>query len=300
MKNAISMKSISAAMVAGVLVLASCGKTTDVLNSGDVQNVNSEAVADSYTSETSDMGNTVISSVTNTKYGGGREAGSITGLEGIDGRLTGSTITLTADANSTKDSPSGVITIDFKTGVTTNGVTRKGEIKITYSGRKFVQGSTRIISFINYARNSVVFDNGMTYTITNASDSTAGKITLHHVLTAGKLTFPGNTFITRNTDFNEAFDYVAKTLTLSASTAAYAATGTTRAGKDYKTKITAPIVYKADCIAAKVFIPVSGEKVVTAGLVDYAVNFGDGTCDNTVTITVLGKTATITVNADGN
>jgi hypothetical protein len=246
------------------------------------------------------MGNTVISSVTNTQYGGGREAGVITGLEGIDGRLTGATITLTPDGNSTKDNPSGTITIDFGTGVNTNGVTRKGLITITYSGRKFMQGSTRVIKFTNYSRNSVLFDNGMAYTVTNASDSTAGKITLHHVLAAGKLTFPDNTFITRTTDFNETLDYVAKTLTLSASTAPHSATGTTRAGKDYTTDITAPIVYKADCIASKVFIPVSGEKSVTAGLVNYKINFGDGTCDNTVTITLLGKTATITVNADGN
>lgn len=300
MKNVIKMKSLSTAMLAGILVLASCSKSADVLNSSDVQNVNSEAVADSYTSETSDMGNTVVSSVTTTQYGTGREAASITGLEGIDGRLTGATITLTPGPNSTRDNPNGTITIDFGTGKTTNGVTRKGLITITYAGRKFIQGATRVISFTNYSRNSVVFDNGMTYTVTNASDSTAGKITLHHVLSAGKLTFPDNTFITRNTDFNETFDYGAKTLTLSASTAAHSATGTTRAGKEYTTDITSPIVYKGDCIASKVFIPVSGEKSVTAGLVNYKVNFGDGTCDNTVTITLLGKTATITVNADGN
>src|SRR5882672_1384601 len=126
MTNVITMKSLSATALAGILVLASCSKTSDVLNSNDVQNVNSESVADSYTNETSDMGSSVVSNVTNTQYGNGRVSATIlTGLESRDGRLAGATITLTPDGNSTKDNPSGVITIDFGAGVATNGVTRK-------------------------------------------------------------------------------------------------------------------------------------------------------------------------------
>src|SRR5258706_11994001 len=94
-KNVITMKSLSAAVVAGILMLASCSKNNDVLNSGDTQNVNSESVSDSYSSETSDMGNSVISNISDATYQSGRVSGDITGtLASIDSRLTGAVITI--------------------------------------------------------------------------------------------------------------------------------------------------------------------------------------------------------------
>src|SRR5690242_3977207 len=150
MKNVTTIKNLSAAMVAGILILTSCSKNNDAFNSGDTQNVNSESAADSYTSETSDMATSVISNITATKYGSGRVAGAITGLGDRDGRLAGATITITPTSGSTKDNPSGVIIIDFGTGVTTNGVTRKGRILISYSGRKNAGQSTRSLSYDGY------------------------------------------------------------------------------------------------------------------------------------------------------
>ena len=306
MKNVFSMKSISAAVVAGILILASCAKNNDVLNSGDVQNVNSESVSDSYTSETSDMGASAVNAVTNSQYGGARIAGDITALvTAKDPRLTGATITITPDVGSTKDSPSGTIVINFGAGVTTNGVTRTGQIIISYIGRKWKVDAQRAITFSGYSRNNVQFDDGDKITITNVTDSLADKtIKYHHVLSGNfdgfaKLSFPGGSTILRQSDFYVTLDYTALTLTLSATTAPHSASGTTRAGIDYTMDITDPIVYKATCLASKVFIPVSGTKIITAGR-EYKIEYGNGDCDNTVTITVGGKSATITVNGDGN
>ncbi|HLZ16688.1 MAG TPA: hypothetical protein VKQ08_06600 [Cyclobacteriaceae bacterium] len=295
------MKSISAAVAAGILVLASCSKSNDVLNSGDTQNVNSESVSDSYTNETSDMTSSVVNNVTNSQYGGARVAGEITGLAAKDPRLTGATIILSGTGGST---PTGTITIDFKTGVTTNGVTRVGKIIINYSGMKGVAGSTRVITFNNYSRNNVLFDNGNTLTVTNVTDSSA-TMKFHHVLSgsnsgSAKLTFPDNTTILRAADYFITLDFTALTLTLTANAnVLHSASGTTRAMKDYTMDITAPIMYKAACLASKVYIPVSGKKLITA-VRAYTIDYGNGDCDNTVTITVDGKSATITVNADGN
>lgn len=300
-KNVITMKSLSAAVVAGILILAACTKSNDVLNSNDTQNVNSESVSDSYANETSDMTNSVVANVTDTKLGSARESGVIGDLSSIDIRLTGATITVVGTGG--KTNPQGTITIDFGTGKTDpKGVVRKGKIIITYSGRRWAAGSSRIISYSGYSRNNVVFDDNMTFTLTNTStDSTGTTFNFHHVLAGGKLTFPDNTTILRTADFNVTLNFIAKTVTLSASSAAHSATGTTRAGKEYTMDINTALVYKADCLATKVYIPVGGEKTITAGLVKYVINYGDGTtCDNTVTITVGGKSATITVNADGN
>ena len=303
MKNVTTMKNLSAAMVAGILILASCTKNNDVLNSGDTQNVNSESAADSYTSETADMSTSVVSNITATRYGNGRTAGVVTGLGDKDSRLTGATITITPGSNSTKDTPNGIITIDFgTTGVTTNEVTRKGRILISYSGRKNAGGSIRTLSYDGYSRNGVVFDNLMAFSITNtAAQGTIDSTHFRHALDGGKLTFPDGTTIVRQANYDVTIDYVAKTLTLSANTVKlHSASGTTRAGKDYTMDINTPLVYKVECLATKVYIAVSGKKTITANKIDYTIDYGDGTCDNTVTITVGGKTATITVNGDGN
>ena len=43
-----------------------------------------------------------------------------------------------------------------------------------------------------------------------------------------------------------------------------------------------------------------GVKVVTTDSKEYTVDYGDGTCDNQVTVTINGVSKTITVNKDGN
>jgi len=305
MKNVFSLRNLSIAVVAG-LVMAACSKKDDnPLSSTDSQNVNSESVADASTSEVADMGNSITVNVTQTQYGG-RVSGSplvLTGLDKKDGRLAGATITLTPGANSTKDNPNGTITIDFGAGVTTNGVTRKGKIVITYSGKKSVANSYRTMTFIDYSRNGVVFDNAMSYKVTNVLDSTK----FHHVLTGGKLTFPNdNTTILRATDYIVTIDYTAKTVTLSATdgttiqnTIGHSAKGTTRAGKEYSMDITTPVVYKAECLTTTV-LPVQGVKAFTAGLISYTVDYGTGACDNTITITFGGKSVTVTASTDGH
>lgn len=290
-------KVVPAVILIGITMFASCKKTSDEFSSSDSQNVSSESIADAYTNETVDLGDAVVSSVSSTTYGEGARVATTIDIsnEVTDPRLNGATITLATNNGSTKDNPSGTITIDFRTGVTINGVTRKGQIILTYSGKKTVEGSTRILGYSNYSRNGIVFDNNMTFTSTNIQDSTE----FHHVLTNGKLTFTDNTTITREADYNVTLNYSAVTLTLSASSATHSASGTTRAGSSYTTDITTPIVYDGACVATGVFLPVSGEKSVsvgTTGVLSYQINYGTGSCDDSITITFLGKTFTISVS----
>jgi hypothetical protein len=301
MKNMFTMKTLAAATVVGILGMASCAKNDDILNAGDTQNVNSESVSETSTSETADMTNSVMSNVNDTKLGEARVAGVITGLGDVDGRLSGATITVSGTGG--KSNPSGTITIDFGTGTTDpRGVVRKGVITITYAGRRLAQNSTRQINYTNYSRNGVAFDNGMQFLSTNiTADSTGTTFEFHHQLTGGLLTFPDETTVHRIADYNVTLDLTAETLTLSASDATHSASGTTRASKDYHMDITAPIVYKASCIADKFYFPASGTKSITVNnTVTYTIDYGTGTCDNTVTITLGGKSKTITVNSDGN
>src|SRR5438309_4325258 len=117
------------------------------------------------------MSTSVVSNISGSTYASGRISGDITtAVVSKDSRLTGATVTISHDGcpnGSTLDNPCGKITIDFgTTGVVTNGVTRKGKIIISYLGRKNYGQSTRTVGYLGYSRNGVVFDNGMTFTIT--------------------------------------------------------------------------------------------------------------------------------------
>lgn len=303
MKKVLSLKTLVLAAAAGAMLLASCNKSNDsVISSSDSQNVNSESVADNSISESGDLSDAVATSVTATTYGTAArtEATDISSLAAMkDPRLAGATVTIMSGANSTKDSPNGTITIDFGTGVTVNGVTRVGKIIILYSGKKGVAGSYRSVGYSGYSRNGVAFDDAMTFTNTYVTDSTV----FHHVLANGKLTFTSdNTTLTRTADHYSTIDYTNKTVTLSMTpSTSVAAAGTTRGGKSYSMVIDSPLVYKASCLDSKVIIPVSGSKTVTVdSKLNYTVDYGDGTCDNTLTITILGKTVTVTASSDGH
>ena len=56
-------------------------------------------------------------------------------------------------------------------------------------------------------------------------------------------------------------------------------------GVDYSMLVLETIVYKNICKLEGVHIPVDGLKQVTKGDRQYTVDFGDGECDNLVTIT---------------
>jgi hypothetical protein len=317
-KNVFTVKALSAMVVAGIALLASCSKNNDagsVLSASDSQNVNSESVSASVSDESTDMGSTVVNNTNDTQLSGARVAATEVDWTGLDGRLKGATITITPNGNSTFSIPQGTITIDFGSGQTdNNGVVRKGVITITYYGRRYQTGSYRIFSYSGYSRtagsNTITFDDAMTYTVTNVTDSTLNPIKFHHVLANGKFTFSSdNTFITRNVDHVVAWDKSALTMTIDAKskdaivTSPHSAWGTNRKGVAYTMDITTDLVRKASCLSTGVTIPVSGVKAFTVGnntQITYTLDYGDGTCDNTVSITLNGKTKTITVSSNGN
>lgn len=302
MKQMVKMKA-AVILLAGLAVLGSCKKTDDtVLSTDDTQNVNSESVSASTSSESSDLANSVVSNVSDTQLAGGRAEGVIAGLAAKDSRLTGATITITGTG--TKDNPSGTITIVFPpAGVTTDGVTRSGTITVSYSGRRLQPGSTRTITFDSYYRNNIKVEGTYSVSVTDSTlTNTDFTVTFAHT-TALTLTFPDTKTVVRNASFNSVWDYKIADPTKSTIThkAGGTAEGTNRKGKNYVMTINTDIVYRADCFAAGFGLPYTGTKtIVVNNLATYKIDYGSDSCDNMVTITFLGKTATITVGIDGN
>lgn len=298
------LKNISVVIAVFILILASCQKDNDILNSLDIQNVNSEAASSAYIDENSDISSVVMGSLTTTQYSGARVEGEIITSPGDrDGRLKCATVTV--NRTGTKDAPAGTITIDFGSAGTCSdnrGVIRKGKIIITYSGRRWMPGSTFSIQLVDFYRNSTHIEGTESDTTKLSADSLHLKFVSW--LVGGKITFGDGRTIERNHTFTKTW-YRSSLPQNDEWYLEGSAYGKNKNGNVYQMEIESPLIHKVTCwVSNKVFIPVKGIKVITvtttSGITTYKVDFGDGTCDNQVTVTINGKEKVITVNGDGN
>ena len=279
------------------IVVSSCKSNEDTFSAEDVATSSNESTAESQTSETDDIASGVLNS--NDAAPGRVEAGV------DDIRIPASCATITK-VNNDGDKKSGVITIDFGTGCTDAAKnTRKGKIIISWNGGKwFLPGSTHKITFSGYSINDVKFSDSDSRTVTNVSTTSSPltwTVTSNH-----SLTYPDGTTTSRSVNltkkWNRTATITADTWTFSQTTgASVAAEGTNKKGKSYKMTITTPLVYSRSCaLSNKVFLPISGSKTITVNSKDIVFEYGTGTCDNTFTVTVNGKTKEITAKNDGS
>ena len=304
-----SLKKAASQIAVSLVAFAACQPDNDILNSVDVQNVNSELASAAMISENSEISAAVISGLTNTMYAGARiAADTFKNLSFKDPRLTCATDTLIRTG--TTNAPAGVIIIDFGTSGTcsdSRGVTRKGKIKITYAGKRWAPGSSFTMELINFFRNGASIEGTEKLTFVSSID------TLHLMLTdtlkGGKVTFGDGKTINRDHTLTKTWYRFINSSTnqidplRNESHIEGSATGKTKNGNAYAMNTITPLVQKLSCwISNKVFIPVSGKKNVTITSTGetYTIDYGDGTCDNQIVVSKNEKAKTITVTADGN
>ena len=153
-------------------------------------------------------------------------------------------------------------------------------------------GSTVVTTTDNYTINGIKLEG--TRTLTNITGSTSDAPKFEAMLANGKATFIADgTVAERESDItwqwtraaNPADDY----LTIDQSSTA---SGVTRAGRSYEVSLTKALKYKRFC-----GIAVEGIKnYIIDGSKQITIDYGDGTCDKSVTITVNGITRNLTVN----
>jgi hypothetical protein len=303
-KSVFSLKNASAWVVLMFIVLASCQKDASILDSTDTQNVNAESASSSYLSEGSDMSTSAIGGMSAIQYSGGRTDGLIiSGLSDRDDRLKCAMVTMTFTG--TKDNPSGKVTITFDpTCSDRRGIKRSGTIIINFSGKRWAVGSYFSIH-ANFYRNDVHVE-GVDSVLTKLDASgTAGYLQFESILTNGKVTFGDGKTITREHDITREWFRA----TVSQNDEWHIlkggqATGKCKNGNTYQMLITEDLVHKISCLAEKVFIPVSGTKIVTVTTStqtkEYDIDYGDGRCDNSITVSINGKAKTISVNGEGD
>ena len=272
----------------------SCGDE-ETLSQENVQTSESESVLEASTDEIDNLSEIALSS---------QEAASGGRIRALsDDRLQcdGTTIVF---SDVSADKTSGTVTVTFgPNGCTDNkGNIRKGGFTVRWSGgRWFRAGSVRTITLNNYTVNDLKIGGTRTLTCTEVSGTLADFEITWNVAAEHSLTWPDSRTGTRNVNKTKEWQhspaedrYVVSNGP--ASSGASAAEGTNRYGKSYTVTLTTPLVYTASCVREnRVFLPVSGVKVVTnvtSGKV-LTMDFGDGTCDNSFTVTVDGVTKTL-------
>lgn len=286
--------------VAMVIFLASCSeKDTIDYSSSDSENVQSESEGEAYTDDLQEMAATAVGGLTDDQFSG-RVDETVSGLDVIDGRFKCATVTITRSPNSTKDHPIGTITIDFGTGDCTGprGNVRKGKIIVNYDGRRFFPESKIVTTFDGYSINGISVEG--THTLTNVTPNTIDYPKFTIAITGGKLTFPDGTTITREQNMTREWQR-ASNPTEDMWSVTGSASGKNRRDKTYTMEITKALVYKRACaISDKTFIAVEGTKVFTTDNKQITIDFGDGSCDNKLTITINGKSKEVTVSGEGS
>jgi hypothetical protein len=253
--------------------LSSCKKDDETVTGQDVVDASSESVVDANYDDADDLSTSYVQNATLT---GGRVA--------TDNRLSCATVHFTDGSTKTL----GGVVIDFGTGCTdAKGNVRKGKINLTYSGNVGLVGFTLIETFDGYSINSVVL-NG---TRTLVREEATGNAIKHHItLAEGKATWPDNTFATRTSDFHRQFNLADSTITIDGH-----ASGSGRLGKTYDMNITKTLVYKRICMVNNgIYMAVQGTKSFTIDTKSIIIDFGDGSCDRTVEITIGNKSKTFT------
>lgn len=256
-----------------------------------------ETVTDYYFEDADDIAGTAVASEPGA--GGGKVLSS-GGILTDDDRFLCAEVTVTLDEQSTPEHPIGDIVIDFGDGCTDpRGNVRTGKILIHFDGRRFLPESFVTLTFDNYTINDIKLE-GLR-TLTNISGSNEDFPKFRVELVDGKATWPDNTEATRAHCFerewlrmpNPINDQLVVTQCPDVD---FAATGTNRRGVEYRMIIVEELVYKRGCPLAvsgvKKFIEVATGKEI---IIDY----GDGDCDRTITITINGISRNVDVSRRG-
>ncbi len=283
-----------------LLIFGACSRTEETtFTNEDNQVLNNDAVMESSQEEVEDMANSLLNSTD-----------PILGRVEEDNRFSSAFII----KEMSLDKSSGTIAVNFdkKNGEVFNpngcldskGNVRKGLITVTWSGNRWYStGAVITITFTNYSVNGVVISGARR--IVNTSTPGTGTVvwTIYGTLTT---TWPDKTTAIRKFDIQKtwirnsagAFEKIIVSQT-PGTNAAFS--GTNRYGKTYSVRITTPLEYNLACqLTNKNYVPVKGVKEVTVDKKTYTVNYGTGTCDNTYTVTLNGKSKEFTAKTDSS
>jgi hypothetical protein len=201
----------------------------------------------------------------------------------------------------TKDVEHKTLTIDFGDGcVGPYGRERSGKIIITYSSEIGDNLANRIITFENYFVNNKGVSGRIE--LRDVSINPLGNLQSVKRLIDLTITFPNGEYIVFNGSRTRELlsGYADEDLTNNVYRITGSVTGHSTTGRSFTHEITEPIIADWSCAAQGNFARISGKVEMTrlGGYVSRKriVDYGDGNCDNTITITTFRRTYVVTVN----
>jgi len=283
-------KSTLVIMLSGLVIISSCKKNSignDTNADLTLQAGKSDAISDAQFDDVFNIAMGVQSSDVGENIGIGTAAGIIYRTTNVEKtKSTDSTVrcfTVTVDPTTLHVFPK-TVTIDFGSGcIGKDGKLRKGKIITTYTGPMFISGSMATTTFDNYNVDSFKIEG--THTVKNTS--TSNSISWSVKVTAGKITntlngrwhqWDGERIHQQLQGSDTPYDFSDDEFQITGSS-----TGSNSKGISWTSTITEPLLRKVSCHwigAGKIEIERNGHQ----GILD----FGDGSCDNKVTITING------------
>ncbi len=298
MKNT-NMKGLFGFITIFMLSLASCDNERFNLSNDVAENVENEAATDGYFEDADDMATLAVSADAATASGAKISSSGRAGVKPSDLRFACAEVTFSFANDNSTTTPHGYITINFGTGCTdSKGNVRTGIIQVEFIGKRFLPTSKIITTFDGYTINGIQIEG--TRTVTNISGSTEDNPKFSIVLTGGKATWPDGSTATRTVIRNREWIRGANPMNdewiIDGSSS-----GTNRSGVSYTVDISTatPLVYKRECaIGKRVFLAVEGVKVLKTDNKEITIDYGNGDCDKTVTVTINGRSKTIEVKGN--
>ncbi|MBS1680525.1 MAG: hypothetical protein JST48_02330 [Bacteroidetes bacterium] len=297
----LSVKSISVLGVVLLGVFFSCNNGNEVFNSVDTQNINSINVSSAFYAEGSELALNLIKGLSTAQYAGSRTTDVISGPEKYDVRLTGATVTVTRTG--TISAPAGMIIMAYDSlnkSTTGDGIIRKGKILIDYSGKKWDAGFVVNLQFQNFYWNYTHLEGSVTDSIILATDTT--RLQFASRLENGKVTFGDGKFILHNHSLTRIW-YRSLLSENNEWHITGSASGNNKKGNEYQLSTQTDLVYRVFCVGSKSYIPVKGTAVINIISGEkkmYQLNYGDGTCDNLISVKADGNEKLINATTDGN
>lgn len=249
-----------------------------------------EAIMDAYFEDVDDMVGMAIVADEGTVTGGKTVSNGRRVIHVEDGRFGCAEVTIEFADNSNIIIPHGVITINFgETCEDDKGNVRRGKIVVSFEGRRFIPGSSVVETLENYAINDIKIHG--TRTVTNVSTSSDDHPVFRILLEDGIVNWPDGTSARRDHDFrrewkrNVLTDYLDDRLEITGK-----ASGVNRSGREYEMDIIEPIVYRRGCPIA-----VAGVKEFRTKSSTITIDYGDGSCDRSIAISVSGQQQNVTV-----
>jgi hypothetical protein len=186
------------------------------------------------------------------------------------------------------------ITIDFGAGCTSpNGIIRKGKVILEYTGLFYIPGTVITATFEGFEVNGKKLE-GIRRTVNKGVDINAQTITLETTISDGKVTWADGKFATITLNHT-------RKITLPASGGGILvevtgnSIGTSREGKKYIASIGNVLNYLQACTDTGNWIPSAGTlKIIVDNTTEYNIDYGVGACDKETTVTVNGKSYTVT------